>query len=647
MKWEKLLRYRIPYPLIYLIVLLAVTVSVLLFYRYVDRTFDELTEAFLRYQSKNIKEFAQNIEVRVVQLVPQRPVDVFKKSPALMEHVNHILSLFSTKSFRYVYILKLDDTGKLRYVADGSYEVDERGVFGQKFDPDSDAWLQALRSGQPVYRIQNNFTGLWITYYYPMKIWQKGRFLLVFDVSLSMLESFRTLILPIKGLLKSISAILIALFAMSLVWAVLFYLQRRKNSIDPLTRLYNRNMLEEVRRRIDLNKTSVILADLDHFKRINDRYGHDMGDEVLRYAARLLMRTTRQEDILIRYGGEEFLIFINGLQNRKDVGEIAARIHQAFLTAPMRYGDKELQVTVSMGVVPVPGTTMGLSEAILMADKMLYIAKTTGRNKVVIFGEEKQTPRPMLYHEIEDSINKGRLFFLFQPIWDANKMRIVKYEMLVRIRDEEGRVHLPDQFIPSIRGTGAYRELSKQVISRALEMIRKEGVAISINFDINDFLDETLFETLYDSFSGFKELTKELTIELLEENPVHDMKGLEEKIERLKSLGIKIAIDDYGKGYAGLEYILAFKPHILKIDKSLISRVFEHPHVIAILESVVHACRKIGIKTVAEGIDNELQLQKMRQIGFDYLQGYYLGRPSERLIKEEEQFCEGSDSQAG
>ncbi|NPA28812.1 MAG: bifunctional diguanylate cyclase/phosphodiesterase [Epsilonproteobacteria bacterium] len=633
--WKKPLRYLLPYPVIYSAVLLAVTVSVLLFYRNIDHTFEELTDAFLRYQSDNIEEFARNIEVRAVQLVPDRPVETLKHNPALRERLNRILSLFSTKSYRYVYMLRLDDSGKLRYVADGSFEVGERGVFGQKFDPDSDAWLKALRSGEPVYRIQDNFTGLWITYYYPMKIWQKKRYLLVFDISLTMLESFKTLILPIRGLLKTISAVLIALLALSLLWAVLFYFQRRKNSIDPLTRLYNRNMLDEVRHRLDLRKTSVILADMDHFKRINDRYGHDTGDAVLRHAARILMRMTRPEDILIRYGGEEFLIFINGVESREDVIEIAYRIHNAFSMHPMRYNGHELQITVSMGVVPTPGATMDLSEAILMADKMLYIAKTTGRNKVVIFGEEKNAPRPLLYHEIEESIREERIFFLYQPIYDAESMELAKYEVLARIRDKEGNVHLPNEFIPVIRGTGAYREMSKHLINDALALIREKGVSLSINFDINDFLDETLFETIYDSFERCEGLTRQLTIELLEENPVHDMKGLENKIRQLKELDIEIAIDDYGKGYAGLEYILAFRPHILKVDRYLVSRVFSHPHVPAILESIVTTCRRIGIKTVAEGIDNELQLQKMRQLGFDYLQGFYLGKPSEKLVEEE------------
>jgi len=622
----------LPYQVVYILALLAITLFVIWFYRDIDATFRTVSDQFIRNQISIVEEFSENIEKRLATLVPDDPVDTLAEHPELYEHVNHILSLFSTHHFRYVYILYLDPRGRLRYLADGSYETDERGLFGQKFDPDTDKWRKALESGRAVYVLQKDFTGLWITFYHPLKLWKNRRCLLVFDVSISTLKDFKETLSPIRELLKTVSAILLILLGISIAWSILYYLQRKKGSIDPLTRLYNRNVLPRIRQRIDLRSSSVILADIDHFKRINDRYGHDAGDRVLQFVSRLLLQSTRPEDILIRYGGEEFLILINDVTEKSRVLAIAQRVMNELSKRAVDYNGQRIGVTLSMGVVAIPGSAMTLDEAILHADKMLYIAKTTGRNRMVVYGEEKKIKRRLLFHEVEEAFAAGGLYFVFQPIVDARDFHIVKHEVLARLRDAEGNTFAPDAFIPSIHGTGLYRELTKELLLFTFETIRRHEVRLSINFDVNDFLDETLFEAIFDELSSNRELAHRLTIELLEERPVEDLEELVAKIDRLKALGIEIAIDDFGKGYAGLNYLLNFRPAIIKVDGELVRRIGTHPHVAAILKSIVSTGHVIGVKVVAEGIENEKVLKKMRSMGFDCLQGYFLAPPARHLL---------------
>ncbi|WP_457597455.1 putative bifunctional diguanylate cyclase/phosphodiesterase [Hydrogenimonas sp.] len=630
--WRRGNFFLFPYQILYILVLLVITGVTIFFYRSIDTTFQKVSDQFIQSQLAIVEDFSKNIERRIEAFVPAEPLETLQTHEALKEHIDNILSLFSTSHFRYVYLLYLDDRGRLRYLADGSYETGERGMFMQKFDPETETWKKALQTGEPEAVIQKDFTGLWITFYYPLHIWKESRYLLVFDVSIETLEGFRQILQPIRNLLKTMSAILLALLFSSIAWSTLFYFQRKKNSLDPLTRLFNRNIIPQIKRRVDLANSAIVLADIDHFKRINDRYGHDAGDMVLQFLGRVLLQSTRPEDILVRYGGEEFLIILNGVAGEQEVRKILRRITETLARQHATYDGQNIPVQLSMGVVVQPAG-MELEEAILKADKMLYIAKTTGRNRAVFEGDESKKGRRLLFDEVKEMLENGGLYFEYQPIVRSKNLDIVKYEVLVRLEDENGTVHYPGEFLPAIHNTGLYRNLTKELLHMAFEIIHREGIRLSINFDINDFHDETIFEIIVDELKRSKMLARKITVELLEEHMIENIDAMVQKIERLKELGITIAIDDFGKGYAGLEYLLRFQPRIIKVDKSIVQDVFNHPHLEAILTSIVATCHAIGIEVVAEGVENERIMKKMQELGFDYLQGYYLGRPAKQIVK--------------
>lgn len=163
----------------------------------------------------------------------------------------------------------------------------------------------------------------------------------------------------------------------------MFYKERKRSTIDTLTRLYNRNYLKEISGSINLSKVAIIMLDIDHFKSVNDRYGHDVGDIVLRSIAKKIANETRLEDRVIRYGGEEFLIFLRWRENREEVIKIAERIRKNISKESIRVDDDlSIHITISIGVNTNPDECESLEKAIKRADKMLYIAKNEGRNRV-------------------------------------------------------------------------------------------------------------------------------------------------------------------------------------------------------------------------------------------------------------------------
>ncbi len=303
---------------------------------------------------------------------------------SLREDISSFLSLNVTDEFKYIYVIYRDDKGIYRYLLDGSFGVD-RGEFRQKFYPLLDnLWKTCFEIGHPVYGFQNKADGLWITYLRPIKVAGVVKAVLVLDISTQEYQNLNKFLIPLYNFLRVFLFVLVAIVLVVLVQMYMFYMERKKSIIDPLTRLYNRNYLKEIWNKINLKKTAIIMLDVDHFKMVNDKYGHDVGDIVLESIAKKLMNETRLEDRVIRYGGEEFLIFLKWPRSDDEVIQITERILKSIAKDKIRVNeDLSIGVTVSMGVNMNPSKNKTLKEAIKTADKMLYMAKNKGRDTAV------------------------------------------------------------------------------------------------------------------------------------------------------------------------------------------------------------------------------------------------------------------------
>ncbi len=308
---------------------------------------------------------------------------ILLKDKALRKVISNFLSLYITDEFKYIYVIYKDKKGIYRYLLDGSDSLD-RGEFKQKFNPLlENLWKKSFQIGRPMHGFQSKADGLWITYLHPIMINGKTRAVLAVDISTKEYQNLNNFLIPLYDFLKIFLFVITVIVLVVLSQMYMFYKERKKSIIDPLTRLHNRNYLKEIWNKINLEKVAILMLDIDHFKSVNDTYGHDIGDVVLRSIAKRLMSEIRLEDRVIRYGGEEFLIFLEWPKNDDEVMQISQRICKSIANDKIRINeDLSINITISIGVNINPSNSGTLREAIILADKMLYTAKNEGRNRV-------------------------------------------------------------------------------------------------------------------------------------------------------------------------------------------------------------------------------------------------------------------------
>lgn len=578
----------------------------------------------------NVADFAMNISQTLKEDFGVYLKNPFQIHPSARMRVDKLLSLFGGKQYAFIFIVAKDEHGKYRYIFDGSKNKEEKGEYLQKFYPMSEEWDMALKENRPKWIMQDSINGLWVTYLHPMIIGGKSELILAFDFSAKEYELIKTMFAPINKYLLVISLLLGIFLILIYFFGYLFYRQRKKTYIDSLTGLYNRHYLNSISDGLNLKETSIALIDLDHFKRINDTYGHNVGDEVLSSFSLALEEMIRPKDILIRYGGEEFLLFISKEKNSKSNTEDAIKSIQARLSGrAIKVQNDELFITASIGFNDTPHLNRSLNDAIDAADKMLYIAKTSGRDRVEVYRENILDKDAVFGpREVMQALNENRIVPYYQPIADSRNGQIVKHEMLVRLFAKDGSLVPPYRFLPNIKANSSYREMTKFMLDRAMYTIQKYQISVSLNFDVGDFLDQTLYEQLYDTLMKNKDLTSMLTIELLEDRQVDDFENVGLQINKLQSLGVQVAIDDFGTGYSTFSYLVALNPDILKIDGFLIKKLNTDAHSKIIVDSIVKLCKQLDIKIVAEFVENDAIKHEATAMGIDFLQGYAIGKPS-------------------
>ncbi|MDD3324715.1 MAG: bifunctional diguanylate cyclase/phosphodiesterase [Sulfurospirillaceae bacterium] len=612
----------------YFITLLILSIGVLLLFVKYEDTIDDAMKSSEKLIISRVEGFSKNIDEMLKKEFPESASDIFNCTLEQIEQLERHLRLFVGEQYRYVYMVAKDEKQRWRYVLDGSKSISEKGEFLQKFSPESPMWDEVFKTQKPQYKIQDKSMGLWLTYLYPVVRDGKTEFVVAFDFAIKEQKEMGKIFSPLRDYLFVISFLLVLILIFSYLLAYLFYKQKQKSSIDPLTSVYNRNFLKDYGEKIDLNNFAIAVIDIDHFKRINDTHGHAVGDIVLRKIAQSIKDSIRGEDILIRHGGEEFLLFLKTSHSDQNISQTANRIKDSISKKDMELENINIKVTASVGVNPSPWMNSSLGDAIVIADKMLYLAKTNGRDRVEIFEHKQNRDVLKKTEDIALAIEEERLFAFFQPISCVETGEIVKYEALARIITKEGKIFYPAQFLPLIRKTTTYRNLSKTMLKEAFWAINTYGISVSINFDTGDFFDETLFEMIYAMLEENKKIAQKLTIELLEDREILDIQAIVSRINSLRELGVSIAIDDFGSGYSTFHYILSIKPDFLKIDGSIIKQLAKNPHAKEVIGAIVQICKTLKIKNIAECVEEEECLEVLKNLGVDFVQGYAIGKPS-------------------
>jgi diguanylate cyclase (GGDEF)-like protein/PAS domain S-box-containing protein len=421
---------------------------------------------------------------------------------------------------------------------------------------------------------------------------------------------------------------------------------------DTLTRLANRQALHErmpslfaaaQRRR---QQVGVMLLDIDHFKSVNDGLGHSAGDELLRAIAARLTACMRVNDLLVRLGGDEFVVVAPDIDDPEVLGTVAAKLHQA-LAAPLRIGMRDMHVTASIGVAVYPCDGESLEPLLAHADSAMYHAKRGGRARTEYYRRELSEAiqhRLLLEATLRDACHGQGLELWYQPqVCLRSGGAVLGAEALLRWRHPDLGLLAPDAFIGLAEETGMIVPIGRWVLLTAAKAAvswnrdRAVPLCIAVNVAARQFVDDDLP-------AAVREVLREtgcepgwLSVEITESALLQDSALVQQTLEALRELGVRIALDDFGTGYSALNYLARFPVDCLKIDKSFVQAVGRSERESELVKAFIAMAGALKLDLVAEGVETDAQAAFLIANGCDTGQGYRFGRPepmerfSERL----------------
>ncbi|MDT8406190.1 MAG: EAL domain-containing protein [Methylococcales bacterium] len=423
----------------------------------------------------------------------------------------------------------------------------------------------------------------------------------------------------------------------------------RQAHFDVLTDLPNRgyfqNHLEHELKRAERSGKclALLFIDLDRFKEINDTLGHNAGDQLLKEVARRLQSVVRQTDTICRLGGDEFTVILPDLETRTDAEQVSTKILHA-LTQVIYLDQEPVHVSASIGMTFFPEDDSTLDSLVQNADQAMYAAKNMGRNRACSFTpvmKEDALRKMQLLQDLHSALELQQFHLLYQPIIDLATGAIVKAEALIRWRHPRLGLISPAVFIPLAEQSTLIVDIGQwvfQTVSRQLEVWRApyyRDVQISVNVSPVQFIDDNNnLDGWYQALSDAGLSGQQIVIEITEGLLLDDNQKIEQRLLAFRDVGIQVAIDDFGTGYSSLAYLKKFDIDFLKIDQSFVKQLTEQSLDMALCEAIVVMAHKLGLKVIAEGVETETQYQLLKQIGCDFGQGYYIGKPMEAASLE-------------
>jgi diguanylate cyclase (GGDEF)-like protein len=410
---------------------------------------------------------------------------------------------------------------------------------------------------------------------------------------------------------------------------------------DPLTDLPNRLLLSDrldhaiERARRDNYRVAVLFLDLDRFKYINDTLGHGVGDAVLREVSKQLVGTMRAEDTVARLGGDEFMIVIDNLKHSEEAGFIAQKALDA-LTDEMHIDNLQFYLTGSIGISIFPDDGNSVDELIKNADTAMYRAKEHGRNSYHYYTSEL-TVNALEHFALENSLrvalDRNEFELHYQPQRQLGTSRLIGMEALLRWRHPEQGLIGPDRFIPIAEDAGLMVDIGNWVLHTACKQARewtdagasltKMAVNLSEQQITRGDLADCVAHALRESGLG----PDRLELEITETCIMHQPERAIEMLDRVRNMGVTLAIDDFGTGHSSLSQLKRLPSHLLKIDQSFVRDMPNDSNDEAIARAIVAMGHALGLRVIAEGIENRQQAEALLDAGCDVGQGFLLGHP--------------------
>ncbi|MEA3639480.1 MAG: PAS domain S-box protein [Lamprobacter sp.] len=410
---------------------------------------------------------------------------------------------------------------------------------------------------------------------------------------------------------------------------------------DALTGLPNRTLLrarmEQSLQHAKREKQmlALLFIDLDLFKNVNDSLGHSVGDELLQDVAMAIQSEVRESDTLARLGGDEFVILMEAIEDPASVAQLAQRLCEK-ISQPLQVGERELQVTASIGVSLFPSDGQSMDSLLSNADMAMYRAKDHGRNTYRFF-EAEMTERAMqrLRHEtaLRGALTRGELSLLYQPQVQLNNAQIHGAEALLRWTHPELGAVSPLDFIPIAEEIGLISELGKWVLEQACKQLiawDAEGFQVhrlAVNISVQQVERIDLVDEIREIFQRTGVAPERFELEVTESMLMRNVDRVIANLSALRDLGITIAVDDFGSGFSSLGYLKTLPISRLKIDKTFVDGVTVDDNDDAIARAIIALGKALGLDVIAEGVETSAQAAFLEHEGCNEAQGYLFGRP--------------------
>lgn len=417
----------------------------------------------------------------------------------------------------------------------------------------------------------------------------------------------------------------------------------RENTIrhatrDSLTGLYNRRVFEEELKGLQPDTTNVLMfLDLDRFKIVNDTCGHAAGDQLLKQVTATISTLIRGSDFLARLGGDEFAVIFRDCPVSK-AEALANTIRKSVEDVRFTWGDNIFTISVSVGLVEIPGTFTSINEMMVAVDMACFASKDGGRNRVTVFSHsdmQHQSSQMLQLPKITKALNENRFVLFHQLIVPlCSSTTTPNHEILIRMVDEDGKLIMPGTFLPIAERYERMGSIDRWVIRNTLEFNKQYRVPTSpsitfINISGVSLNDPTFRNFLFDTIAEYEIDPGTICLEITETVAINRIDVAASLINAVRDLGCKVALDDFGAGMSSFWYLKNLPVDFIKIDGALITGITNSVPTQVMVRSIHEIARSIGAQTIAEFVEDEATLNTLETIGVDFVQGYHLSHPTQ------------------
>ncbi|VAW73226.1 diguanylate cyclase/phosphodiesterase (GGDEF & EAL domains) with PAS/PAC sensor(s) [hydrothermal vent metagenome] len=419
---------------------------------------------------------------------------------------------------------------------------------------------------------------------------------------------------------------------------------------DVLTGLFNRRYFQKELERVTARMTrsagscGLLYIDLDQFKYVNDTLGHAAGDKLLVEISKMLLPHVREGELLSRFGGDEFTLLLYNI-SAENLSMGADKFRKLFEDYRFLHEGNSINVTCSIGATLIDSQTNNADDAMAHADLACHIAKSRGRNCINIYDKKEGNENGMAADmgwaaRVREMLDKGKFLQVYQPIVSVKTGLIHDYEVLIRMPCDDGQIVLPGGFLPAAERFGLIQHIDRWVVEHSIRNLHKQHqkgnkCRFAINLSGHAFEDRALLPTIRQLLKETNVDPSAITFEITESAAIKNLNRAVKLIEDLREIGCQFSLDDFGSGFNSFTYLKHLPVDIIKIDGSFVKGVTESSVDFAMVTAINQVAHALNKKTVAEYVENRETLFALREIGVDFVQGNYLGKPEKHLMTSE------------